>query len=258
RLARGPATGLASHGEAWRAIEAAVGRAWASIAEALRAGRTPTEVDVQRRIKGDLAGAGLTWKGGPIVAADAHAADPHYETGDGPGHDAPIRAGSVVMLDVWAKKKDDPDAIYADVTFMGFVGDAPPEKVQRVWGAVAAARDAGLAKAQAMWAAGDPRAFEVDRAARGVVEAAGFGPFFTHRTGHSLGQEDHWIGANIDDFETHDERRLIAGTGFTIEPGIYLPGEFGMRSEIDVFVAAKDGPVATTAIQRDLVKLRAR
>ncbi len=257
-LARWTARGRESHGQAARAVEGAIRRAFEAIGDQLRAGRHPTEVGIQRRILSDLEEAHLVSNSPPIVAVNAHAADPHYSPGGGPGHDAPIQPRAVVMLDVWAKLKDDPEAVYADITFMGFVGDAPPPRVEAVWRTVAGARDAALARAQSAFRAGQPvRGFEVDRAARAPIEEAGFGPFFTHRTGHSLGTDDHFIGANMDDFETHDDRLLVAGTGFTIEPGIYLPGEFGVRSEIDVFVDAAAGPVATTEVQKELVRIRA-
>jgi Xaa-Pro aminopeptidase len=257
-LARWPPRGRALHDEAARAVERAGFDAFAWIEAEHAAGRVPTEVHVQRRIVADLEAAGLAVADPPIVAVNAHAADPHYATGAAPGNDAPIDAPAVVLLDIWAKKRGDPEAIYADVTFMGHLGATLPASVAEVFGAVARARDTALAAAQAAWVAGTPaRGFEVDRAARDVIERAGYGPYFTHRTGHSLGIEDHWIGANIDDFETREERRLIAGTGFTIEPGVYLPGSFGVRLEIDVFVGDA-GPEATTLVQRELRRMRSR
>jgi Xaa-Pro dipeptidase len=256
-LARWPTGGRALHDRAARTLERAVARAFDSIGDWIRTRRAGlTEQAIQKMVIADLEADDLVFNGPPIVAVNAHAADPHYATESGP--ETPIRPGDVVMLDVWAKKRDDPAAIYADITWMGYVGEAIPERVETVFRAVVRARDRALEAAQAGFRAGTPvRGFEVDRAARRVVEEAGFGPFFTHRTGHSLGVEDHWIGANMDDFETHDERRLVPGTGFTIEPGIYLPGEFGVRSEIDVFVGTS-GPEATTAVQRDLVRIRCR
>jgi len=257
-LARWTERGRALHDEAARAVEQAGFGAFDWIGAELRAGRTPTEVVVQRRIAEELRAAGLAVNDLPIVAVDAHAADPHYATGVGAGNDAPIREGNTLLLDIWAKKAGVPDAVYADVTFMAHVGEDVPAPVREVFAAVARGRDAGLAKAQAAWASGVTACgFEVDRACRDVIEAAGYGPHFTHRTGHSLGIEDHWIGANIDDFETREERRLIAGTGFTIEPGIYLEGRFGVRLEIDVFVGPK-GPEATTLVQHEIHRIKSR
>jgi Xaa-Pro aminopeptidase len=249
-LARWPARGMRLHEEARDVCERAARRAWDAIGAAIRAGRPLTECAVQSMLLADMEAAGLVWNGPPIVAVDAHAADPHFATG--PEDDRPIRAGCVIMLDIWGKKGGDPDAVYADITQMGFAGERPPDEVARVWDLAVRARERALATAQEGWRAGLVRAFEVDRAARDLIRKEGYGPFFTHRTGHSLGAEDHWIGANMDDFETHDERRLVAGTGFTIEPGIYLPGRFGVRTEIDVFVGP-DGPAATTWRQKDLV-----
>jgi Xaa-Pro aminopeptidase len=256
-VARWPTRGRVLHNAAAQTLERSVRKAFDSIGDMLRAGRfAVTECSIKRMIEADLEADDLITNGGPIVAVNEHAADPHYDTAL--ATDRPIRPGDVVMIDVWAKKKEDPQAVYADITWMGFVGDAPPEKVERVWRTVARARDRALETAQAGFRGGRAvHGFEVDRAARAVVEEAGFGAQFVHRTGHSLGIEDHWIGANMDDFETHDERRIVVGTGFTIEPGIYIPGEFGMRTEIDVFVGT-GGPEATTGVQRELVRVRHR
>lgn len=256
-LARWPTRGRATHDEAARVLESAAKKAFDAIGDMIRARRAGiTECAIKRMIEADLEANDLVANGGPIVAVNAHAADPHYDTS--PEHDSPVKPGDVVMIDVWAKKKADPEAVYADVTFMGYVGETVPEKVEAVWSTVARARDRALETVRQAFRAGAPvRGFEVDRAARRVVEEAGYGPYFVHRTGHSLGLEDHWIGASMDDFETKDERRIVEGTGFTIEPGIYLPGEFGVRSEIDVFVGSA-GPEATTLIQRELVRIRYR
>lgn len=256
-VARWPARGRALHDEAARALERAVTKAFDAIGDMLRSGRAGvTECAIQRMLLADMEANDIVSNAPPIVAVNAHAADPHYSPA--PADDAPIRHGDVVMIDIWGKKKDDRDAVYADITWMGYVGETPPEKVEAVWRTVVRARDQALETARAGYRGGGiVRGFEVDRAARRVIEEAGFGAYFTHRTGHSLGAEDHWIGANMDDYETHDERRLVDRTGFTIEPGIYLPGEFGIRSEIDVFVGT-DGPEPTTAVQRDLVRIRYR
>jgi Xaa-Pro aminopeptidase len=248
-LARWPARGRRLHEEARDVLLLAMRRGFDAIGAALRAGRPATEREIQARILADMEAGGLVSNAPPIVAVDAHAADPHYSPDA--AHDAPIGAGSVVMIDLWGKKKGDPDAVYADMTFMGFTGEFVPQDVRRVWETAVRARDAALEAARSGRAR---RGFEVDRAARDVIAAAGFGPHFPHRTGHSLGPEDHWIGANMDDFETHDERRLLEGTGFTIEPGIYLPGRFGVRTEIDVFMGPQ-GPEATTWVQAEIIRI---
>jgi Xaa-Pro aminopeptidase len=168
----------------------------------------------------------------PIVAVGPHAGNPHYEPTAGTS--TALGPGEVLLLDLWGKVEQ-PGAVYADITWMGFSGE-PPAEVARVLLTAIQARDAAIAEVQTKVAAGvDIRGWEVDRAARRVVEQAGFGGSFVHRTGHSLGEEVHGSGVNMDDYETHDDRRLVPGTGFTIEPGIYLPA-FGVRTEVNVVI----------------------
>jgi Xaa-Pro aminopeptidase len=214
-----------------------------------------TELEAHRLLLDLLAGAGLETRYPPSVAVDAHAADPHFENGPGPD-DLPIAAGSLLLVDVWAKVAGEPDAVYADVTWMAWAGpEPPPDGVVRVWETVRDARDAAVAAVEDAAAVGRPlHGYEVDRAARAVVEERGYGPRFVHRTGHSLGTEVHGNGVNMDDLETRDERLVLPGLAFTIEPGVYLPGEFGVRSEVNMVM--EDGAArVTTAAQRDLVLL---
>lgn len=212
-----------------------------------------TEFEAQRLLLDLLAGAGLETRYPPSVAVDGHAADPHFENGPGPD-DLPIAPGSLLLVDVWAKVAGEPDAVYADVTWMAWAGpEPPPDRVVEVWEAVRDARDAAVAAVEEAAAAGRPlHGYEVDRAARAVVEERGYGPRFVHRTGHSLGTEVHGNGVNMDDLETRDERLVLPGLAFTIEPGVYLPGEFGVRSEVNM-VMEDGGARVTTAAQRDLV-----
>ncbi|HEU5305318.1 MAG TPA: M24 family metallopeptidase [Gemmatimonadales bacterium] len=200
-----------------------------------------TESALQARVVRQVEARGLVFNELPIVAFAANAAKPHYEPH--PGRDATLEGGDVILLDLWAGRSR--ATVFADQTWMAYAGNRPPEKVQRVWHAVRTARDAAIeairaAAAQRRTIAG----FEADRAARGVIEAAGFGDAFVHRTGHSIDRDLHGSGPHLDDYETHDDRVLVPGVGFSVEPGIYLAGEFGMRSEVNVFMA-EGGPEVT-------------
>jgi Xaa-Pro aminopeptidase len=199
------------------------------------------EVEIQSRVVAAMEAGGLELDTLPIVAFGANAANPHYEPRA--GSDARLRPGDVVLLDLWGGRTR--DAVFADQTWMAYAGDSPPERVQDVWHTVRSARDAAIETIGEAIAAGRPVAgFEGDRAARGVIEAAGYGDFFVHRTGHSIDRELHGSGPHLDDYETHDERELMPGVGFSIEPGVYLPGEFGVRSEINMYWGP-EGPVVT-------------
>ena len=214
----------------------------------------PTESEAQEYLLARLTAAGLETRYPPCVAVDDHAADPHFETSAGPD-DRTIGVGSLVLVDVWGKVVGEADAVYGDVTWMAWAGPDPPALIVEIWQVVSAARDAAVAAVEDAISAGRPlHGFEVDRAARHVIEAAGYGDAVLHRTGHSLGTEVHGNGVNMDDLETRDERLVVPGLGFTIEPGIYLPGEFGMRSEINMVVEPGRARV-TTDPQRKLVLL---
>jgi Xaa-Pro aminopeptidase len=203
-----------------------------------------------------LAAAGLETRYTPCVAVDDHTADPHFENVAGPD-DRTIGLGSLVLVDVWGKVAGEADAVYADITWMAWAGPEPPARVNEVWSLVQAARDAAIEAVEETIASGRPlHGFEVDRAARGVIDAAGYGERFLHRTGHSLGTEVHGNGVNMDDLETRDERLVVPGLGFTIEPGIYLPGELGVRSEVNMVVEPGRARV-TTEPQTELVLLGA-
>jgi len=185
----------------------------------------------------------------PIVAVNANSGNPHYEPRA--DHPAPIREGDFVLLDIWAKKNT-PGAVYYDITWTGFVGKAPSEKQREVFEIVRGARDVGVKTVHEAVVAGRQIAgWEVDHAVRGHINNAGYGDFFIHRTGHSIGTEIHANGANMDDLEVHDERQILPNSCFSIEPGIYLP-EFGVRSEVNVLVRPKSAEV-TGKIQREIV-----
>ncbi len=240
-----------SHSEAGRRVDETRREAFRFVAAELAAGRTPTEWEVGELVRRQFALRGLVTDHGPIVAVDANASDPHYE----PSAErcAVIRPGCLVLIDMWAKL-DQADSVFYDITWMGFCGGAVPDRVQNVFAVVTGARDAAIETAQA--AVGARReicGFQVDDAARSVITRAGYGDFFFHRTGHSIGTNVHGSGANMDNLEAHDERRLIPNTCFSIEPGIYLP-EFGIRSEVNVLVRESDA-VVTGEIQREMLLL---
>jgi Xaa-Pro aminopeptidase len=191
----------------------------------------------------------------PIVGVGPHSGDPHYEPVA--GKDSEIKEGDFVLVDLWAKM-DRPRGVYSDLTRVGFVGQSVPGQFTKVFDIVAAARDAAIDKVRdAFHNKKDLRGWEVDDAARNVIKQAGYGDAFVHRTGHSIGQETHGNGANMDNLETHDERRVLKRTCFSVEPGIYLP-EFGIRSEVNVFVDG-DGQVHVTGgLQTEVLPILAK
>jgi Xaa-Pro dipeptidase len=226
----------AMHLEAARHTRSAYDVAFAFIAEKTRGGGSVRETQVQQVIMEHFKKNGLTCDHPPICAVGPHSGDPHYAPG--PASDAPIKEGDFVLIDLWAKC-DQPRAVYSDLTRTCFVGAVVPPKISDIFNIVAAARDAAIARVKDAFAKREPlQGWMVDKACREVIEQAGYGPYFCHRTGHSIGQEVHGNGANMDGLETKEERRVLPRTCFSIEPGIYLE-EFGVRSEVDVFVDAK-------------------
>jgi len=210
------------------------------------------EVDVQKAIMDHFAKHGLTTYHPPIVGVGPHGGDPHYEPV--PMHDSEINEGDFVLVDLWAKV-DQPGGVYSDITKVGYVGETVPEKYTKVFDIVAAARDAAIEKVRDALTVGKPvYGWEVDDAAREVIKKAGYGDQFVHRTGHSIGTEVHGNGANMDNLETHDERRILKRTCFSIEPGIYLP-EFGVRLENDVFVDSDNQVHVTGGLQTEVVAI---
>jgi len=237
-----------THLEAGRRVDKIRAAAFRLIAEKLSSG--VDEITVRDFILEEFRKGGMVTDNSPIVGVNSHAGDPHYEPR--PETNSPIHPGDVVLLDMWAKL-DQPGAVYYDITWTGFCGDAP-ERVLNVYEAVRGARDAAIEKVISSVSAGrEIRGFEVDDASRGFIQSKGFGEFFVHRTGHSIGEEVHGTGANMDNLETHDDRRILPGSLFSVEPGIYLP-EFGIRSEINIFVGT-DRAQVTGEMQRDLVRI---
>lgn len=242
---------VAAHERAAVAVMEVVHGAFDEIRRRRALGETVRETEVQAWIAARFAARGLVTGHDAIVGFAGHAGDPHYAPVA--GADAALREGDVVLIDLWAKE-DAPDAPYADVTWMGVAGE-PSDEVARAWRAVADARDLAVREIAERTAAGEPPAgWEVDRAVRDFLTQAGYGEVFVHRTGHSLGTlTTHGDAAHLDDYETHDVRRLTPGFGVTVEPGVYLP-HFGVRSEIDVLLEAA-GPRVTTGLQRALERV---
>jgi Xaa-Pro dipeptidase len=224
------------------------------VADALRRGDQIDEYAVQRSILDAFEVAGLWAESDPIVGVNAHSADPHYQPG--PGRSAPIREGDFLLIDLWAKEKH-PESVYADITWVGVCAASPTPRQQEVFAAVAGGRDAAWELVRSRFPTRPVRGFEVDDAAREVIRRAGFGDLFIHRTGHSIGITDHGQGANMDNLETHDTRVLLPMTGFSIEPGVYIAGDFGVRSEINVALTQEGAEITGADPQRELLRLLA-
>jgi Xaa-Pro dipeptidase len=241
---------IASHFAARDSIDSIVEASFKEIGKRVRNGGTK-EHEIQQWFIEAFGRENLATEDPPIVAVNANAGNPHYEPH--PSRPVPIREGDLVLLDVWGKKST-PGAVYYDITWMGFVGSAPSPRMREIFEIVRDARDAGIKTVLDGINSGRRIAgWEVDRATRGHITKAGYGDYFIHRTGHSIGTDVHSNGANMDDLEIHDERQILPNSCFSIEPGIYLP-EFGVRSEVNVLVRAKSAEV-TGKIQREIVTI---
>jgi Xaa-Pro aminopeptidase len=244
---------LESHMAAAREIDRIVREAFAHVAKCVTDKKPLTEYDLQQFILKKYDEAGIFTEQGPDVAVNANASDPHYV----PTREksSPIREGDLLLLDIWGKQKF-PDSVYYDVTWMAYVGATVPEKYTKVFRVLRGARDRAVELIRSHVKAGKPlQGWQVDKAARAVIEKAGYGKYFFHRTGHNIGTSVHGNGVNMDGLETQDVRHLIPHTCNSVEPGIYLP-EFGLRTEVDVYVDSKDARV-TGAIQNEIVPLLA-
>ncbi len=215
--------------------------AFKEIAHRIRSGKPPKEYEIQEFMHNLMRQNNLAWGDGPVVAINEHAADPHFEPT--PENSYTMQIGDLVLIDLWAKL-DQPRSIFYDITWMGFIGETVPEKIESLFSIIAKARDTAYNLVKERFASNTPvYGWEVDKACREVVEQAGFGKYFIHRTGHNIGEQVHGNGTHIDNLETKDLRRIIPGSCFSIEPGIYIPDEkLGFRTEIDVFVT-DDGKV---------------
>ena len=244
---------LATHFEAQQRLDRVLGAAWARIGAAARGGGATDEFAVVQFMREGMDREGLWTNHGPNVSAGPNSADSHYEPVA--ERSRSIGTGDFVLIDTWAKLAGDPDAVWYDITWTGVVGRAPTEREQTVFAAARDARDATVARVQAAYAAGQPIAgWEADDAARDVIRARGFGASFTHRTGHNIAVELHGNGAHLDNLETHDERLLLPYTCFSVEPGIYFPGEFGVRSEVNMVTRPGQADV-TGPQQRELLRV---
>jgi len=246
---------VASHKVAQGAIDDILAEGWQQIARRIRPAHGSaaryTEFDHVQWLGEAMRRAGLLWENGPNVSVNANCSDSHYEpTAE---HSSPIQQGDFLLIDIWARP-DAPASIYYDITWTGVVGREPSAREQLVFETVRNARDAAISTVERAFAENRPICgYEADDAARAVIQTAGFGEYFTHRTGHNIAQELHGPGAHLDNLETHDERLLLPNTCFSVEPGIYLP-EFGVRSEIDMITAPGKAWV-TGKLQRELVRI---
>jgi Xaa-Pro aminopeptidase len=242
-----------THLEAAKHTHTAFDAAFDFIADRVRKNGSVRETEVQQRILDHFAAHKVVADHPPICAVGPHSGDPHYEPG--PKSDAAIRPGDFVLIDLWAKL-DQPRAVYSDLTWTCFVGKDVPAKYTEVFKVVAAGRDAAIERVRTAFQNKEPlQGWQVDQAARDVIDKAGYGAAFCHRTGHSIGQEVHGNGANMDNLETHDTRRVLPRTCFSVEPGIYLP-EFGIRSETNVFIDGENKVHVTGGeLQRVIVAL---
>jgi Xaa-Pro dipeptidase len=244
---------LESHLAAGAVIDRVVREAFQLAAKNVREKKKFTEYDLKLWILKEFETAGITLENGPDIAVGPHASDPHY--GPTPESASPIREGDLLLLDVWGKTKV-AGSVYYDITWVGYLGAKVPEKIAKIFGIVREARDKAIELIQSSVAAGKPlEGWQVDKAARKVIEKAGYGKYFFHRTGHNIGQSVHGNGVNMDGLETHDVRHLIPKTCNSIEPGIYLP-EFGIRSEVNVYVGEKEARI-TGAVQKEVLALLA-
>jgi Xaa-Pro dipeptidase len=247
---------IASHSVAQRVIDAILEEGWKEIGRRLRPGTAGspgrvTEFDIVQWLSEAMKRGGLVWENGPNVSVNANCSDSHYEpTAD---RTANIKQGDFLLIDIWGRTNES-NSIFYDITWTGVVGREPSEREQFVFETVRNARDAAISLIETAFAENRPICgFEADDAARSVILAAGFADYFTHRTGHNIAHEIHGPGAHLDNLETHDERRILSNTCFSVEPGIYLP-EFGIRSEIDMLTSPNKAWV-TGNIQRELVRI---
>ena len=239
-----------SHMEAGRRVDIVRAGAFDFMAAKLAGG--VDEVAVADWVREEFRKAGLFADHGPIVGVNGHAGDPHYEPS--PATSSPIRPGDLVLLDLWAKL-DQPGACYYDITWTGFVGEAP-DHIHRSFEIVTGARDAAIAAVKSAVSRGRAiYGYEVDDACRNHIRASGEVDYFVHRTGHSIGEEVHGTGANMDNLETHDERRILPGSLFSVEPGLYYE-DYGVRTEIDMYVSATEA-IVTGAMQTKLLRIGA-
>jgi Xaa-Pro dipeptidase len=241
-----------AHRYAARRLRMVVDEAFDYIRDAVSAHGAVSEHAVQQFILGQFAAYGMRTDKPPIVAVNAHSANPHFQ----PTPDSGVmQPGDFVLLDIWAKRQA-PHSVYADITWTGYIDDTVPETYRQIFRIVQHARDAAITFVQDAVHAGQRICgWEVDEVAREAIARAGYGEYFIHRTGHSIGEEVHGNGANMDNYESRDERHILPHTCFSIEPGIYLPGQFGVRSEVNMYVGDRAASVTGQPIQLGVIPI---
>lgn len=245
---------IESHCRAGKVMQMVKDSAFKEIARRIKAGDNPTEYEIHRFMLDIMTENNMKCEDGPIVAVNEHAGDPHFEPT--PENSHKIKEGDLVLLDLWAKKNE-PGAIYYDITWMGYVGTSVPQNIEDIFQVIRKARDTAHNMVKESFAQGKTiHGWEVDDACRKVVIDAGYGEYFIHRTGHNIAEEVHGNGAHIDNLETKDERRILPGTCFSVEPGIYMPDKFlGFRTEIDVYITDAGEVKVEGAIQEKVVEI---
>lgn len=242
---------IATHYAAQKTIDMVLAAGWQEIGQRVRSGETH-EFTMVEWLSEAMRREGIVWEHGPNVSSGANSADSHYEPTA--ASSKPIRKGNFVLIDIWGKL-DRPDACYYDITWTGVVDREPTEREQTIFEAVKTARDAAINAVKQAFAAKTPIAgWQADDAARDTIKQAGLADWFTHRTGHNIGPVLHGNGANLDNLETHDERLILPKTCFSVEPGLYFPGEFGIRSEVNMITQPGRAEV-TGRIQTELVRI---
>ena len=245
-----------SHKEAGAVMQMVKDETFREIARRIHAGESPKEYEIQIFMHDLMRTHGMHWDDGPIVAVNEHAADPHFEPTEANSYG--MKQGDLVLLDLWAKM-DKPGSIYYDITWMGYIDTTVPQHIEDIFQVGARARDTALQLVKDRFASNSPLyGWEVDDACRKVIVDAGYGDYFTHRTGHNIGEEVHGNGVHIDNLETKDERTIIPGTCFSIEPGIYIEDQkIGFRTEIDAFVTDEGNVEVTGPIQTHVIPILA-
>ena len=245
---------FASHQQSGHIMQSVKDATFAEIKKQILADKNPLEVEIQNFMHQLMHKNNLFWEDGPVVAINEHAADPHFEPTN--ENSFPMQEGDLVLLDLWAKDKK-PGSIYYDITWMGYIGDKVPEKLEEIFQIIRSGRDAALEFIQTSFAQNKKiYGWQVDDVCRNVIAKAGYGDYFSHRTGHNIGEEVHGNGVHIDNLETKDERIILPGTCFSIEPGIYLPHEkIGFRTEIDVFVTDEGQVDVTGPMQENIIPI---
>ena len=242
---------IASHYEAQRLIDEILAEGFRTTGNRVRSDGATSEFAMVEWLSSAMTRGGLVWENGPNVSVNANSSDSHYEPTA--ASSKPIREGDFVLIDIWGRM-DRPGSCFYDITWTGVVGRAPSAKEIGVFEVVRNARDAAIQAVQRAYKADEPiEGWQADDAARAVIRGAGYGDYFTHRTGHNIAAEIHGTGAHLDNLETHDTRLILPHTCFSVEPGVYLP-EFGIRSEVNMMTSRNDA-VVTGRVQTELVRI---